>query len=86
MADVPHRVAEQAESARALEVLTRAEHFMGRKLETGGLQKAFADNFEHAHWEEIAKRCLSCANCTLVCPTCFCSTVEDVTDSVGPAG
>jgi Fe-S-cluster-containing hydrogenase component 2 len=83
MADVPHRAAEQAESARALEVLTRAEHFMGRTLETAGLQKAFAENFEHAHWEEIAKRCLSCANCTLVCPTCFCSTVEDVTDLTG---
>ena len=32
---------------------------------------------EHPHWAEVAARCLSCANCTLVCPTCFCSTVED---------
>ena len=23
-------------------------------------------------------RCLTCGNCTLVCPTCFCTTVEDV--------
>ncbi len=29
------------------------------------------------HWSEVASRCLTCANCTMVCPTCFCSTVED---------
>jgi len=83
LAEVPHRGAEQSESARAHELLLGAVHFMGRKLETEGLQKAFAQNFEHAHWDEIATRCLACANCTLVCPTCFCSTVEDVTDLAG---
>ena len=28
-------------------------------------------------------RCLTCGNCTLVCPTCFCTSVEDVTDLAG---
>ena len=28
-------------------------------------------------------RCLTCGNCTLVCPTCFCTSVEDVTDLTG---
>jgi len=32
---------------------------------------------EHPHWEAVALRCLSCANCTQVCPTCFCWGVED---------
>ncbi|MCU7829794.1 MAG: 4Fe-4S dicluster domain-containing protein [Candidatus Thiodiazotropha sp. (ex Myrtea sp. 'scaly one' KF741663)] len=27
---------------------------------------------EHAHWDNVAERCLSCGNCTAVCPTCFC--------------
>ncbi len=40
-------------------------------------------NLEHSHWEQVASRCLSCANCTLVCPTCFCSTTEDITDISG---
>jgi ferredoxin len=31
----------------------------------------------------VAERCLSCANCTMVCPTCFCSTVEEVSDLTG---
>ncbi len=38
---------------------------------------------ESPRWEEIAGRCLSCANCTMVCPTCFCATVEDASDLTG---
>ncbi len=36
-----------------------------------------------ARWDEVAARCLSCGNCTMVCPTCFCTTVEDTTDVTG---
>ena len=42
-----------------------------------------ARNLEHPHWDEVAGRCLGCANCTMVCPTCFCATVEDTTDLSG---
>jgi len=38
---------------------------------------------DHQHWHEIAERCLSCANCTQVCPTCFCWDVTDTTDVTG---
>ncbi|MGE5476843.1 MAG: 4Fe-4S dicluster domain-containing protein [Bacteroidales bacterium] len=38
---------------------------------------------EHPRWDEVAARCLTCGNCTMVCPTCFCTTVEDVTDLRG---
>ncbi len=40
-------------------------------------------NMESPAWDEVADRCLSCANCTLACPTCFCSAVEDTTDLTG---
>ena len=40
-------------------------------------------NLEHPRWDDVATRCLACANCTLVCPTCFCTTVEDTTDLTG---
>ena len=40
-------------------------------------------NLEHPRWDEVAERCLTCGNCTLVCPTCFCSTVEDANDLTG---
>ncbi|MCB1121819.1 MAG: 4Fe-4S dicluster domain-containing protein [Verrucomicrobiae bacterium] len=54
-----------------------------RHLETEGLHDALVKNHGHPHWEEVASRCLSCANCTMVCPTCFCTTVEDSTDLTG---
>ncbi len=28
-------------------------------------------------WDDVAKRCVGCANCTLVCPTCFCSDTKE---------
>jgi ferredoxin len=56
---------------------------MGRSLDTADLPGLLARNLEHPRWEEVAKRCLSCGNCTLVCPTCFCSDVSDVSDVSG---
>jgi len=41
------------------------------------------DNLDHKQWDAVAERCLSCANCTMACPTCFCSDVEDATDLTG---
>jgi sulfhydrogenase subunit beta (sulfur reductase) len=43
----------------------------------------FSQNLEHPRWDEVASRCLSCGNCTMVCPTCFCSDVHDTADTVG---
>ncbi|MEW6051175.1 MAG: 4Fe-4S dicluster domain-containing protein [Candidatus Zixiibacteriota bacterium] len=59
------------------------ERQMGRQLDTTGVKELFYRNIEHPYFEEIASRCLTCGNCTLVCPTCFCTTVEDVTDLTG---
>ncbi len=65
-----------------LQIRNAANH-MGKMLNTTTLPQVIQENFEHRRWEETAKRCLSCANCTMVCPTCFCTTVEDVTDLTG---
>ena len=56
---------------------------MGREMDPDGLPELLARVHEHPRWQIVAERCLSCANCTLVCPTCFCSTVDDVTDLTG---
>ena len=53
---------------------------MGRRLETEGLKELLQGNVEHPRWREVAERCLACGNCTLVCPTCFCFAIDDVTD------
>jgi sulfhydrogenase subunit beta (sulfur reductase) len=60
-----------------------ARQSMGKSLDTRGLKKVLYQSAESSHWEEVAKRCLACANCTMVCPTCFCSTVVDSTDLTG---
>jgi sulfhydrogenase subunit beta (sulfur reductase) len=54
-----------------------------RSLDTENIRDLLFDNLEHPRWAEVADRCLSCANCTLVCPTCFCSSVGEVTDLTG---
>ncbi len=55
----------------------------GRWLETDHLRDRLLGNLEHPRWSEVAERCLACANCTMVCPTCFCTTVEEVSDLSG---
>jgi ferredoxin len=47
------------------------------------LRELLAGSYDARHWDDVASRCLSCGNCTMVCPTCFCTTVEDVTDVTG---
>lgn len=73
--------ADDLEAARAVPERTAAR--MGRRLDTADLPGLLRARPEHPRWDEVAERCLSCANCTNVCPTCFCSTVEDVSDLAG---
>jgi ferredoxin len=76
-------VAGQADLAAADEVLARAAAQMGRALDTDGIRELLYDNAEHPRWDDVASRCLACTNCTLVCPTCFCVSMEDITDLAG---
>lgn len=82
-ARLPTALAKQSDRASASEAIAAATTSMGRRLATDGLAARLAATPEHPHWEDVARRCLACANCTMVCPTCFCSTVEDVTDLTG---
>ena len=80
---VPHCNANEAEVATAHRISDDAAADMGRQLDTTGIKELFYRNYENRRWDDVAKRCLTCANCTMVCPTCFCTTVEDVTDLTG---
>ncbi len=77
LADLPHRAAESGEVADAERLLEQAEGAMGRSLDTGGIKELLVGNPEHPRWERVGEQCLTCTNCTMVCPTCFCATVED---------
>ncbi len=54
-----------------------------KRLDTTDIRDLLLGNLEHPRWSEVAERCLSCTNCTMVCPTCFCSSVKDVSDLAG---
>ena len=77
-----HAASEQdLEAARA--VTQAAEQSMGRQMDTRGLPEMLQRNLEHPRWDDVAARCLSCGNCTMACPTCFCS---DDRESQAPDG
>jgi Predicted oxidoreductases of the aldo/keto reductase family len=71
--------ATEADLAAADQVARRAAERMGRRVNLDGVRERIAAARTSPRWAEIASRCLTCANCTMVCPTCFCTTVEDGT-------
>jgi len=80
---LPVRKANATEITAAHKQLNQVAGSMERTLNADGIQERLSQRFDDPHWETIAERCLSCGNCTMVCPTCFCARVEDVTDLSG---
>jgi ferredoxin len=81
LAALPSRPATSGDLAAAEEVTrTAVARMEPRRFDLDGVKDRVAAARTSPVWEEIATRCLTCANCTLVCPTCFCTTVEDGTD------
>ena len=80
---VDSRAAIEADWESRRTVVEGARARMGRTMETDGLAALLARNLEHPRWDDVAERCLSCGNCTLVCPTCFCADVKDVSEVDG---
>jgi ferredoxin len=83
LAELPRRPAEEVDLHAAGEAVAGAAARMGRELDAHDLRGLLARNLEHERWDEVAGRCLACGNCTMVCPTCFCTTVEDASDLSG---
>jgi ferredoxin len=80
---IPHSRAEQAAVVAARAAVARAREHMGRSMRADDLRELMAASADAARWDDVATRCLTCGNCTMACPTCFCTTVEDVTDLAG---
>jgi ferredoxin len=83
LATLPCQPATDADDVAAEAAVARAAGQMGRHLDTAGLKELLQANPTHKQWDDVAARCLTCANCTMVCPTCFCTTVDDHTDLTG---
>lgn len=80
---IEHSPAQQATVTAAREAVAHARESMRRGLLAVDLRALMAASVEARHWSDVAQRCVSCGNCTLVCPTCFCTTTEDTTDLTG---
>ncbi len=83
LAEIETRPANEADAQAAAAGVRQAAAQQGRSIDNHGIKELLYQNFEHPRWENVAARCLACANCTMVCPTCFCTTVEDVSDVTG---
>lgn len=83
LADIPHAEADRKNIAAAEKCTKRAEDQMGRKIDISDIKELLYRNYENERWDALEQRCLACGNCTMACPTCFCSKVEDVTDLTG---
>jgi len=83
LAAVPHAPAAASTVDVARTAVADAAQHMGRSMPATGLRELMAGSHDAARWDDVASRCLTCGNCTLACPTCFCTSVEDVTDLSG---
>lgn len=83
MNEVAHQPAQASDQATARQMIESAAAQMGRHLDTSQLKEFLYTHSNHPHWDTIAGRCLACGNCTTVCPTCFCTTIEDRTNLTG---
>lgn len=83
LANLPLSEAPLDANLRIARQLTQTKQSMVRQMEQQGIKELIYNSLSSTRWDEIGSRCLACANCTLVCPTCFCSTIEDVSDVEG---
>ena len=77
------RVAEAHEQEAAEQARQQAVSQISKRLDVNDIRNLLLTNLEHPRWAEVATRCLSCTNCTMVCPTCFCASVNEVSDLQG---
>ena len=83
LAEIRTAAASPDDIAAAEAVVARTAASMGREMRAEDVPGLLMRNLEHPRWDDVAERCLTCGNCTMVCPTCFCTSVEDSSDLDG---
>jgi sulfhydrogenase subunit beta (sulfur reductase) len=83
LAELPTRPASRDDVDAAGLVTATAARAMDGRFDADGVHDLLLRNLESPVWDEVASRCLTCGNCTLVCPTCFCTHVEDTSSLDG---
>ncbi len=83
LARLPGRIANPAEHGAAMAAVNEVRVQIGEPVVLEGLRDRLMDQLDSPRWAEIAERCLACANCTMVCPTCFCTSTSITSDLDG---
>ncbi|SEJ51329.1 4Fe-4S dicluster domain-containing protein [Demequina mangrovi] len=73
----------QEAQQEAIAVSDAAAARQTRGINTDTIHDVLRASAESPRWDDVASRCLACTNCTLVCPTCFCTTIQDTSDLAG---
>lgn len=58
-------------------LIKKNEEGMMRHIDNDHVHDLLAKSHHFHRWNEVAKRCINCTNCTMSCPTCFCTQIED---------
>jgi ferredoxin len=80
---LPLQAATADQRRQAEREIADAANRQERGLPSRNLREALFGQLEHRRWDEVAERCLSCGNCTSVCPTCFCHAEQEVPELGG---
>jgi len=80
---LPLEPAREEHHQQAAQQIARVAQSQTRRIDNEGIYELLFDNLDHPRWDDVAARCLSCANCVMVCPTCFCHRENEVPDMDG---
>ena len=80
LARLPVTAATMDQAVAAVQAVAANRTRIGMPLATAGLRDRLLAQMDHPRWSDVGSRCISCGNCTSVCPTCFCTSVERTTD------
>ncbi len=71
--------ASEEDEKKKKELEKKAHSAIQRVMNTDGIVDRLEEMFESPFWKGIALKCLGCAACTYVCPTCHCFDMQDET-------
>jgi len=80
---LPLRAASVAEQYGVAATVAAVRAQIGDPVPTDGIHDRLLAQLDHPRWAQVAERCITCGNCTLACPTCFCTSVTQTTDLTG---
>jgi len=74
---LPLRKSNKSHEQQADAAIGAAAKAQTRRIDSNDIYNVLFNNLEHPRWDDVAARCLSCSNCVMVCPTCFCHRESD---------